>query len=56
MPLPAKNNAATSATLKLVVGQVDSNSPGLKALTDGILPGSEDDPQANLSSSEAFSA
>jgi hypothetical protein len=48
VPPPAKNNEAANARLKLVVGKVDSNSPGLKALTDGVLPGNEDDPQANF--------
>jgi len=48
VPPPVKNNEAANARLKLVVGKVDSNSPGLKALTDGVLPGNEDDPQANF--------
>lgn len=48
VPSPARKNAAANARLKLVVGQMDSNSPGLKALTDGILPGNEDEPEANF--------
>ncbi len=48
VPAPTKDNAASGAKLKLVVGQTDGNSPGVKALTDGILPTNEDDPAANF--------
>jgi hypothetical protein len=47
-PVKDKDNAAAGAKLKLVVGQADGNSPGLKALTDGILPSAEDEPEANF--------
>lgn len=48
VPSPVKNDAAAGAKVELVVGQPDSNSAGLKALTDGILPASEDQPRANF--------
>jgi hypothetical protein len=48
VPAPVKDNAAAKASLKLVIGQPDGNSAGLKALTDGILPASEDEPEANF--------
>ena len=48
VPSPVKNDAASGAKVKLVVGQPDSNSAGLKALTDGILPTSENQPGANF--------
>jgi hypothetical protein len=48
VPSPVKNNAASGATLKLIVGQADANSASLKALTDGSLPNEEDQPSANF--------
>jgi hypothetical protein len=45
---PAKDHAAAHARLSLVVGQRDPNGAGLNALTDGLLPASEDDPAANF--------
>lgn len=48
VPPPVKDNAASGAKIKLIVGRVDSNSAGLKALTDGILPSVEDQPDANF--------
>lgn len=48
VPPPVKDNAASVAKVKLIVGHVDSNSPGLKALTDGLLPSMEDQPDANF--------
>ena len=47
VPSPAKDNAAAQAGLKLVVGNAAPNSK-LSALTDGILPEEEDQPQANF--------
>lgn len=48
VPSPAKDNAASGAKVKLIVGKADPNSPGVKALTDGILPTDEDQPDANF--------
>jgi hypothetical protein len=48
VPPPVKDHAAAGAKLKLVVGQADGNSAGLKALIDGVLPTSEDEPDANF--------
>jgi hypothetical protein len=48
VPSPVKDNAASGATLKLIVGQASGNGAGLKALTDGVLPSDEDDPNANF--------
>ena len=44
---PVKDNAAATASLKLVVGHAAPNS-NLKALTDGVLPEEEDQPSANF--------
>src|SRR5947209_5532783 len=48
VPSPVKENAATRAKLELVLGRADRGSPGLKALTDGMLPENDDDPAANF--------
>jgi hypothetical protein len=48
VPSPVKNNAASGAKVKLVVGRADGNSVGLKALIDGVLPSAEDQPDANF--------
>ena len=48
VPSPVKDNAATGAKLKLVVGVADRGSAGLKALTDGVLPENDDDPSSNF--------
>ena len=45
---PAADDLAAPAKVELVAGTVDRNSPGLAALTDGRLPGTEDEPEANL--------
>jgi hypothetical protein len=42
VPSPAKDDAAARAKVSLVVGQRDPAGAGLSALTDGLLPGSED--------------
>lgn len=47
VPSPAKTDAATSAKLKIIVGEAAPNS-NLKALTDGVLPEEEDQPHANF--------
>lgn len=48
VPSPAKDNAASRAKLLLVAGEADANGADLTALTDGVLPSSEDDPEANF--------
>jgi hypothetical protein len=48
VPSPAKDDAAAKAKVSLVVGQRDPAGAGLSALTDGLLPGSEDDPANNF--------
>jgi hypothetical protein len=45
---PSKDDAAAKATLKLLWGEVDPESGGLSALTDGVLPTKEDEPKANF--------
>ncbi len=45
---PAKNDAATKATFKLVDGAADPDSASLDVLHDGKPPSSEDDPQASF--------
>ena len=48
VPSPAKDDAGAKAKVFLVVGQSDPAGAGLRALTDGLLPGSEDDPAHNF--------
>ena len=48
VPSPSKENAASRAKLKLVLGQRDSGGAGLSGLTDGVLPVDEDQPAANF--------
>ena len=48
VPAPAKDDAASKAKVSLVVGQRDPAGADLSALTDGLLPGSEDDPASNF--------
>jgi hypothetical protein len=45
---PAKDDAATHASLALVVGARDPNSAQLRVLTDGLVPANEDQPRANF--------
>ncbi len=45
---PSKDDAAATAKVELIAGTVDRGSAGLPALVDGKLPGSEDEPEANL--------
>jgi hypothetical protein len=45
---PASNDAATSATFKLISGSADPNSAKLEVLHDGKIPGNDDDPSANF--------
>jgi len=48
VPSPAKEDAGAKAKVSLVVGRSDPAGAGLRALTDGRLPGSEDDPANNF--------
>ena len=48
VPSPARNDAATKATLTLVDAEVDGNSADIYALTDGQLPDAEDQPRRNF--------
>jgi len=48
VPSPVRDDAATATKLELIAGTIDRNSAGLAALTDGRLPGNEDEPEANL--------
>ena len=48
VPSPVKDNAATQAKLKLVVGAKDDSGADLSALTDGLLPTEQDQPAANF--------
>ena len=48
VPSPVKDNAATQAKLKLVVGAKDDSGADLSVLTDGLLPTEQDQPAANF--------
>lgn len=48
VPSPVKDDAASKATLSLVVGKQDPNGGSLSALTDGVLPTGEDEPGASF--------
>lgn len=48
VPSPVKDDAAAEATLALVLGRRDTNGAPLSALTDGLLPSEEDEPDANF--------
>lgn len=45
---PVKDDAAASAKLTLIDGELDSGGAELAALTDGRLPRNEDEPGANV--------
>src|SRR5688500_17023596 len=45
---PAKDDAATKAKLMLLDGDNDPNGADLSALTDGLVPTTEDQPDANF--------
>ena len=45
---PAKEDAAANAKLTLIDGELDQGGAELSALTDGRLPGDEDEPGANV--------
>ena len=48
VPVPSKEDAAAKAKLTLVDGEIDPNGADLGALTDGLLPGTEDEPSSNF--------
>ena len=48
VPSPAKDDAAATAKLTLIDGEIDGGSAELSVLTDGRLPSDEDEPGANL--------
>jgi hypothetical protein len=48
VPAPSKDDAGSKAKTVLVVGELDPNGADFSALTDGLLPTSEDQPAANL--------
>ena len=48
VPSPARNDAATNARVLIVDGEADSNSAGVNALIDGVLPNSDDQPRRNF--------
>lgn len=48
VPSPVKDDLAAKASLMIVDGEIDGNSAALSALTDGMLPGEEDEPDANF--------
>lgn len=48
VPSPSKDDAASTAKLTLIDGDLDAGSAELSALTDGHLPSDEDEPGANV--------
>jgi hypothetical protein len=48
VPSPVKDDAAATAKLTLIDGDLDAGSAELPALIDGLLPSDEDDPGANV--------
>ena len=48
LPSPVKDDAAASAKLTLIDGELDAGSAELSALVDGRLPHDEDEPGANV--------
>ena len=48
LPSPVKDDAAAKVSSMIVDGEVDGNSAALSALTDGMLPAEEDEPDANF--------
>jgi hypothetical protein len=48
VPSPVKDDAGAKAQLMLVDGEMDDDGADLAALTDGLLPTNEDDPEANF--------
>ncbi len=48
VPSPVKDDAASGAKMTIVDGEMDPNGSDLSALTDGLLPTEEDQPDANF--------
>ena len=48
VPSPVKDDLAAKAKLLLIDGELDQNGADLSALTDGVLPTEEDEPDRNL--------
>ena len=48
VPSPARDDAASKGRVLIVDGQADGNSAGVGALTDGIVPDSDDQPRRNF--------
>jgi len=48
VPSPVKDDAASTAKLTLIDGDLDAGSADLSALVDGRLPTGEDEPAANV--------
>jgi hypothetical protein len=48
VPSPSRSDAAANARLMIVDGEADPNSLGVSALTDGMLPASDDQPRRNF--------
>lgn len=48
VPAPVANDAASTAKLTLIGGELDAGSAELSALVDGRLPTDEDEPAANV--------
>ncbi|MFN2578180.1 MAG: hypothetical protein ABR607_10870 [Pyrinomonadaceae bacterium] len=48
VPSPSQSDMATSARIMIVDGEADPNSAAVSALTDGVLPSSDDQPRRNF--------
>jgi len=48
VPSPSHDDAATKARVVMVDGEADGNGAGVEALTDGVLPTSDDQPRRNF--------
>jgi hypothetical protein len=48
VPSPSRDDAASKGRVLIVDGQADGNSAGVGALTDGVLPNSDDQPRRNF--------
>jgi hypothetical protein len=48
VPIPAVDDAAANAKVKIISGEKDSVSADVNVLVDGLLPADEDDPEGNF--------
>ena len=48
VPRPARGDAASGATFRVVAGRADANGGGITVLNDGRLPANEDQPARNF--------